>query len=77
MHLRVADDIEELGLDMDQFDDEVIGEWGLFDTEEGHARRASMSNVVHGVAVGGTVEGATRGEMSKEGKATTDDSYSQ
>lgn len=23
MHLRVSDDIEEIGLDMDQFDDEV------------------------------------------------------
>lgn len=27
MHLRVADDIEDIGLDMDQFDDESIGEW--------------------------------------------------
>ena len=27
MKLRVTDDIEEIGLDNDQFDDEVVGEW--------------------------------------------------
>ena len=49
MHLRVADDIEEIGLDHDQFDDEVVGEWGIYDTQQGHERR--NSSVVHGVAV--------------------------
>lgn len=30
MHLRVSDEAEELGLDLDQFFDEEIGDWGLF-----------------------------------------------
>ena len=50
MHLRVADDIEEIGLDLDQFNDEVVGEWGLYDTQEGHERRGS-SVIMHGVPV--------------------------
>ncbi|KAK5168382.1 uncharacterized protein LTR77_006952 [Saxophila tyrrhenica] len=48
MHLRVSDDVEEIGLDLDQFNDEVVGEWGLYDTEDGHERRGSM---IRGVAV--------------------------
>ena len=50
MHLRVTDDIEEIGLDMDQFDDETVGEWGLYDSEEHHEARRN-SSVVHGVPV--------------------------
>lgn len=46
MQLRVSDDIEEIGLDLDQFDDEVVGEWGNYDTDAGHERRSS---VLHGV----------------------------
>ena len=50
MHLRVSDEIEEVGLDLDQFDDEAVGEWATWDTEEGHVRRASHSpGVIHGV----------------------------
>lgn len=53
MHLRVNDEIEEIGLDHDQFDDEVIGEWGLYDTQEGHERRASHSGgILQGVSIG-------------------------
>lgn len=53
MRLRVADEIEEIGLDHDQFDDEVIGEWGLYDTQEGHERRASASGgILQGISVG-------------------------
>lgn len=54
MHLRVTDEIEEVGLDLDQFDDEVVGEWGIYDTQEGHARRASHTGgpVLHGVPLG-------------------------
>lgn len=50
MHLRVKDDVEEIGLDMDQFDDETVGEWGFYDTEEGHERRNSTV-VMHGMSV--------------------------
>jgi hypothetical protein len=53
MKLRVTDEVEEIGLDHDQFDDEVVGEWGLYDTQEGHERRASHSGgILQGVSVG-------------------------
>lgn len=61
MHLRVTDEIEEVGLDHDQFDDEVVGEWGLYDTAEGHARRASHSGgILQGVTTAGNVESGTQ-----------------
>ena len=47
LHLRVQDDIEEIGLDLDQFFDETIGEWSLFEQED-HARNRSIT---HGVPV--------------------------
>jgi Amt family ammonium transporter len=31
MHLRVTEEVEMNGLDLDQFFDESIGDWGLFD----------------------------------------------
>ena len=59
MRLRVTDDIEEIGIDLDQFDDEAVGEWGLYDTQEGHEARRN-SSVIHGVPMAapasGTVE---------------------
>jgi Amt family ammonium transporter len=35
LHLRVTDEAEMIGYDMDQFNDEVVGEWSLFETENG------------------------------------------
>lgn len=34
LHLRVSDDAEELGLDMDQFFDEQIGDWSYLEQVE-------------------------------------------
>ena len=34
MHLRVSEEAEVNGLDLDQFFDEQIGDWGLFDELE-------------------------------------------
>jgi Amt family ammonium transporter len=31
LHLRVQDEAEMIGYDLDQFDDEVVGEWSLFE----------------------------------------------
>jgi Amt family ammonium transporter len=31
MHLRVTEEVEMQGLDIDQFFDEQIGDWGMFD----------------------------------------------
>lgn len=37
MHLRVADEAEIMGYDMDQFHEETIGEWALWETQQhGH-----------------------------------------
>ena len=35
MHLRVSDEAETVGLDLDQFFDEQIGDWSLFDHTNG------------------------------------------
>jgi len=35
MHLRVSDEAETVGLDLDQFFDEQIGDWFLFDHTSG------------------------------------------
>lgn len=44
MHLRVTEEAEMRGLDLDQFFDEQIGEsWELFDVHEGR------HNITHGV----------------------------
>lgn len=34
LHLRVSDEAEELGMDMDQFFDEQIGDWSYLDEVE-------------------------------------------
>ena len=46
MRLRVTSEAEELGMDIDQFDDEMVGEWDLFSDE---TRRNSL--IMHGVPV--------------------------
>jgi len=33
LHLRVSDEVEILGYDMDQFHEETIGEWALWETQ--------------------------------------------
>lgn len=49
LHLRVTDEAEMIGLDLDQFSDEVVGEWAVF-TDETTGRQASIT---HGVAPAG------------------------
>jgi ammonium transporter, Amt family len=41
LHLRVSDEVEELGVDLDQFHDEIIGEWSTFNVEE--------NGITHGI----------------------------
>ena len=62
LHLRVQDDIEEIGLDHDQFADELVGEWGLYDTAEGHRRRSIERGALHGVPVTSSESGGTESE---------------
>jgi ammonium transporter, Amt family len=62
MGLRVSDEVEDLGVDLDQFHDEVIGEWSNFNVEDdGYTQglsatqaRASISGG-HGGPHGGTM----------------------
>ena len=35
MHLRVSDEAEAIGMDLDQFFDEQIGDWSMFDATHG------------------------------------------
>jgi Amt family ammonium transporter len=46
LHLRVTDEIEMIGYDADQFYDETIGEWALFESEQ-----ADPGEVTHGMHV--------------------------
>ena len=62
LHLRVHDDIEEIGMDADQFNDETVGEWALFETED-HQRHRSIT---HGVPI---AQPATPPSESSEGAA--------
>lgn len=37
MHLRVSDEAESAGLDLDQFFEEEIGDWSIVESLQGHA----------------------------------------
>jgi ammonium transporter, Amt family len=43
MHLRISEEAEMIGLDIDQFFDEQVGDWSLFDTT--HGMSESMSHL--------------------------------
>lgn len=53
LHLRVSDEAEMIGMDLDQFFDETIGEWSLFDVEGGHM------TLSEGIKAGGVSGSAT------------------
>ncbi|KIW32449.1 uncharacterized protein PV07_03995 [Cladophialophora immunda] len=57
LHLRVTDEVEIIGLDLDQFSDELIGEWSLFQ-DEASVRRSSIAQInaqiTQGVAPAGS-----------------------
>lgn len=57
LHLRVTDEAEMIGLDLDQFTDEVVGEWSLF-TDETTGRQGSIT---HGVAPPGETSTPSEG----------------
>lgn len=46
LNLRVSDEVEELGVDLDQFHDEVIGEWSTFNvTDNGYTQGFTAKQV--------------------------------
>ena len=62
LHLRVQDEIEEIGLDFDQFQDELVGEWALYETPNENTRRQSIT---HGIPVAGPHSSSTPSEQEK------------
>jgi Amt family ammonium transporter len=55
MHLRVSEEAEMIGLDVDQFFDEQIGDWSVFDENkamtitEGKSQPVSSAGSAHNV----------------------------
>lgn len=44
MHLRVTEEAEMKGLDIDQFFDEQIGDWGMFDELNGRRQELEITS---------------------------------
>jgi ammonium transporter, Amt family len=68
LHLRVSDEVEELGVDLDQFHDELIGEWSNFTIEE--------NGITHGVAstqVRASMSGPAAGTVTPPEKEVDND----
>ncbi|KAF1990835.1 methylammonium permease 3 [Aulographum hederae CBS 113979] len=59
LHLRVSEEAEMIGLDLDQFVDEQIGDWALF---EQHALESVQGSHGHGAA--GVLSGLSSGNQS-------------
>ncbi|POS75167.1 hypothetical protein DHEL01_v206430 [Diaporthe helianthi] len=68
LHLRVSDEAEERGLDLDQFFDEQIGDWSYLDM----VQKQLSTTIVGEVARGSDSSSAGEG-MTGERKATTGD----
>ncbi len=62
LHLRVQDEVEEVGLDLDQFIDETVGEWALYETPDERTRRASIT---HGIPVAGPHSSSSPSEQDR------------
>ncbi|KAI3393390.1 hypothetical protein diail_4319 [Diaporthe ilicicola] len=67
LHLRVSDEAEEQGLDLDQFFDEQIGDWSYLDMAEKH-----RNNTIVGQVERGSDSSSTREGMTEEPKGVTD-----
>lgn len=67
LHLRVSDEAEERGLDLDQFFDEQIGDWSYLDMAGKHPDTTILGRVARGSDSSSTGEG-----MTEETKGVTD-----
>lgn len=70
MGLRVSDEVEMIGLDLDQFFDEQIGDWSAFEQEklmEGRGEGGLRLGTIEGQRVGSDAEtGGPSGHGSEE-----------
>ena len=79
MHLRVQDEQEMLGLDLDQFFDETIGEWSLWEVDEMRERKGEemrKGRVMKGMSVENGVEvdgGSESGNGGRGEKGTREE----
>ncbi|KAH7120553.1 ammonium transporter [Dactylonectria macrodidyma] len=64
LHLRVTDEVEERGLDMDQFFEENIGDWEFF--EELEKRRAQSQTIVAETVPGSSTNSSSHGIEKSE-----------
>lgn len=56
LHLRVSDDAEEMGLDMDQFFDEQIGDWSYLE----HVEKLRNTTILGQIGRANSVSSAER-----------------
>lgn len=63
LHLRVEDDAEDIGIDFDQFADETVGEWALYETPDERTRQASIT---HGIPVAAPHDNASSTPSEQE-----------
>lgn len=64
MNLRVSEEAEDLGLDMDQFFDEQIGDWSYFE----EADRFRPTTTILGQVASSTTEQASREDKGSSGE---------
>lgn len=67
LHLRVSDEAEERGLDLDQFFDEQIGDWSYLDMVQ-----KQQSTTIVGEAARGSDSSSTREGVTEERKVVTE-----
>ena len=63
MHLRVTEEVEMIGLDIDQFFDEQIGDWSMLERLEGRSLSKSPSSGAASVKEDVLPKGAAREAM--------------
>lgn len=66
LHLRVSDEAEERGLDLDQFFDEQIGDWSYLDMVQ-----KQQSTTIIGEAARGSDSSSTGEGVTEERKGVT------
>lgn len=68
LHLRVSDEAEEIGMDMDQFFDEQIGDWSYLDEVE-KSRNTTILGRVGRVNSASSTERVTEENKEPSGQA--------
>jgi Amt family ammonium transporter len=68
LHLRVHDEVEMIGCDVDQFRDELVGEWALFETDSGQKVEVTNGVPVHHAESNPSSPSISRVEVNQEKK---------